>query len=142
MLVGGATLVLIIDLGPEKRTMLQQVFWILAGAWNMVIATALWNDLNRRDKKMKENKLFRALVFTFGVGYILVGYYDWLWWFIILGMVAKVGVVLDYFANKFDYEKLRPDLLTYIVIGDLLWVFAFGISLGLRLSANARRNRI
>jgi len=102
----------------------------------------LWSDLNRRDKKMKENKLMRGLVFAFGVGYILVGYYDWLWWIILLGMVAKVGVVLDYFGNKFDYEKLRPDLLTYVVIGDLLWVFGFGIMLGLRLSANARRNRM
>lgn len=122
--------------------MWQQVFWILAGAWNMVVATALWSDLNRRDKKMKENKLMRGLVFAFGVGYVLVGYYDWLWWIILLGMAAKVGVVLDYFGNKFDYEKLRPDLLTYVVIGDLLWVFGFGIMLGLRLSANARRNRM
>ena len=122
--------------------MWQQVFWILAGAWNMVVATALWSDLNRRDKKMKENKLMRGLVFAFGVGYVLVGYYDWLWWIILLGMAAKVGVVLDYFGNKFDYEKLRPDLLTYVVIGDLLWVFGFGIMLGLRLSANAKRNRM
>lgn len=108
----------------------------------MVVATALWSDLNRRDKKMKENKLMRGLVFAFGVGYVLVGYYDWLWWIILLGMAAKVGVVLDYFGDKFDYEKLRPDLLTYVVIGDLLWVFGFGIMLGLRLSANARRNRM
>ncbi len=122
--------------------MWQQVFWIIAGAWNILIATILWNELNRRDRSIKDNKVLRGLVFAFGVGYILVGYFDWLWWFIVVGMIAKVGVVLDYFGNKFDFEKLKPDLLTYIVIGDLLWVFGFGAMLGMRLSLNARRNRI
>ena len=122
--------------------MLQQVFWILAGAWNMLMATALWNDINKRDKKTRDNKVLRGLVFAFGVGYILVGYYDWLWWFILLGMVAKIGIVLDYFGNKFDYEKLRPDTMTYVMIGDLLWVFAFGAALGLKMSVRARLNRM
>lgn len=108
----------------------------------MLIATSLWRDLTRRDKKVQEDKVLRGIVFAFGVGYILVGYYDWLWWFILVGIVAKVAVVLDHFGNKFDYEKMRLDFLTCIVIGDLLWVFAFGIALGMKLSANARRNRM
>lgn len=106
------------------------------------MATALWNDLNKRDKKTRDSKLLRGIVFGFGVGYILVGYFDWLWWFIIVGMVAKIGIVLDYFGNKFDYEKLRPDLLTYVMIGDLLWVFAFGAALGLEMSAQVRQRRM
>lgn len=118
------------------------MFWILAGAWNIFIATFLWNELTRRNKKVKESKVLRAIVFAFGVGYILVGYFNWMWWFILLGIVAKLGIVLDYFGNTYDFEKLKLDLMTYIMIGDLLWVFGFGAMLGMKLSLRAQKNRL
>lgn len=119
--------------------MYRQLFWLAAGLWNIFIAAALWNVLTKKDKKLQSANGMRAGVFLFGVGYIAVGYFDWLWWFILVGMAAKLGVVLDYFGSKFDFEKLRPDLLTYIVLGDVLWIFGFGIMLGLELSAMKAR---
>jgi hypothetical protein len=121
--------------------MWNQTFWLAAGLWNIALGTALWNTLFKNDKKARSDKKLRALVVAFGVAYILVGQFDWLWWFIILGMLAKLGVVLDYFGSRFDYQKMKFDMLTYVVIGDLLWVFGFGAMLGIRLSAmRSRRN--
>ena len=119
--------------------MYYQLFWIAAGLWNIGIATAAWGVLFKNNKTKNDQKL-RALVFLFGVGYIMVGFFDWMWWIIVVGMAAKLGLVLDYFGSRFDFEKLKPDLMTYIMIGDLLWVFGFGAALGMNMSA-LRRSR-
>jgi hypothetical protein len=117
-----------------KGLMQYQLFWAAAGLWNILIGTVLWDLLFKNDKKTRTNLKLRSFVVAFGFGYVLVGTFDWMWWLIVVGIVAKLGVVLDYFGQRFDFKKLKPDLLTYVVIGDLLWVFAFGAVLGMRMS--------
>ena len=118
--------------------MFKQLFWLLAGAWNIVIALFLWNSMLKNDKKIRNDKILRFFVGAFGVGYVLIGYFDWLWWIGAIGLLVKLALVLDYFT-KYDYEKMRVDMLTVVVVGDLLWVFAFGAMLGLQLSASRSR---
>lgn len=120
------------------RTMFKQLFWVLAGTWNIVIALFLWNSMLKNDKKTRNDKILRFFVGAFGVGYVLIGYFDWLWWIGAIGLLVKLALVLDYFT-KYDYEKMRVDMLTVVVVGDLLWVFAFGAMLGLQLSASRSR---
>lgn len=117
-----------------------QLFWAAAGLWNILIGTVLWDTLFMNDKKARNDFKLRSLVLAFGVGYALVGSFEWMSWFIVVGMLAKLGVVLDYFGRRFDFQRLKPDLLTYIVIGDLLWVFGFGAVLGIRLSTMRSRS--
>mmetsp|Transcript_9844 Transcript_9844/g.16225 ORF Transcript_9844/g.16225 Transcript_9844/m.16225 type:complete len:117 (+) Transcript_9844:56-406(+) len=113
--------------------MLYPLFWLIAGAWNITIAL-MWNTVAAKDKKLKADKNLRMAVFAFGVGYAMVGFFDWMWWIVPVGFLLKAGVVLDYFGFRFDYEKLRPDTMTYIVLGDLVFVFCFGVDIGLTLA--------
>ncbi|KAJ1381752.1 hypothetical protein B484DRAFT_460305 [Ochromonadaceae sp. CCMP2298] len=112
-------------------TTLYEAFWLLAGAWNISIASVLWGKVNARDKNVRENQLLRGFVGALGVGYVMVGFFDWMWWLIPLGLVIKAAVVLNYFGGgSFDYDKMKPDFLTWIVLGDLAFVVCFGIIMG------------
>ena len=77
----------------------------------------------------------RSGVFLFGVGYALFAFFDSLWWVIAVGMMVKFGLVVDYFTSKFDYKKMKPDLLTSVILGDLVWAVCFAAALWMRFSS-------
>lgn len=106
--------------------------------WNILIATVLWETIFKDDKKIRNDIKTRAFVLAFGVGYALVGAFPWMWFIIVAGIAGKAFVVLDYFGNRFDFNRPKITPLTFVVIGDLLWAFAFGAILGFQLSSKRR----
>ena len=112
-----------------------------AGLWNVAISTIFWNPImnssNSITNKSNENKkekppgmLLRAGVGLFGIGYALVAHitqYPYIYYIVPIGGLIKIHLFIDHFRKKMDRNttKFTFDLLTNVLIGDLVWAAGF-----------------
>ena len=105
-----------------------EVFWYLAGLWNMAIAAspALWHSLTFHDK-VTGSLGARIAVFLFGIGYACVGAdCDNFWWVIVpLGAVLKLRLGFQHFKENKRLGRDANPKLTNVLIGDAFWGVGF-----------------
>mmetsp|Transcript_25356 Transcript_25356/g.37401 ORF Transcript_25356/g.37401 Transcript_25356/m.37401 type:complete len:120 (-) Transcript_25356:134-493(-) len=104
-------------------------FWILAGVWNVSIATFLWDYLLMYDSKTRLDIWLRLAVFIFGVGYACVGVFgDSCQWIAIAGIIGKCWVAASHIMS-INYRHPGMKALNIVVYGDIIWAVAFGAML-------------
>jgi hypothetical protein len=102
-----------------------ELFWYLAGVWNMAIATVGWDALTFHDK-VTSSVGSRIAVFMFGAGYALVAIAcDTYWWVIAVGAILKFRLAFQHFKET---KRLGRDVnpnLTKVMVGDCIWAVGF-----------------
>lgn len=126
------------------------LFWLLAGLWNIIIATFGWTYVLNSDtgtsaltNKLNFNSIrLRLSVFGFGLAYafmVMLNASMFLFWFILYaGIAGKSMVACQYFVGMWREKQMRRHEhggggkrvnlwtpLTVVIIGDMLWVLGF-----------------
>jgi len=102
-----------------------ELFWYLAGTWNIAIALLFWDKLTYHDK-VTSSVGSRIAVFIFGLGYAAVASAcDLCWWIIVVGAILKFRLAFQHFKeNKRLGRDVNPNL-TKVLIGDCIWGVGF-----------------
>lgn len=102
------------------------LFWFLAGTWNWLASTLWWKSISSHDKVLNKNIGARASIFICGIFYALVPFdEEKFWWCIWVGIIGKLGVVVQYIFDTVILKKKGNPVLTAVVTGDFLWAIAF-----------------
>lgn len=102
-----------------------KTFWLLAGLWNISIATFGWYRVVGLDEKLRRDTSFRFNVALAGIFYILVGFYPKVFeWVMLIGAILKFGCAFFTFSQD-KYRRFPLSFLSYIMFGDILWALGF-----------------
>ena len=106
--------------------MWNELFWTVAGLWNIIMALLLWSLVYSKDKKARKDDAARCIYLAFGIGYVAIGFIDWMWYLMIIGILIKITAVLEFFTTIFNMRRnFAPDARTWFVVGEFFWAVGF-----------------